>query len=101
MSIVVGQKATNQIAQHMVECWRGFHISQSKDGRREHSEGLRVIFGVYSDIVENDIHTMQRFLRRLQIFVLGKLAGMVSRQNTHRQHMIWGIHDASKESKIR
>ena len=30
--------------------------------RQEHSEGLRVIFGGYSDIVENDILTMQRFL---------------------------------------
>ena len=28
----------------------------------EHSEGLRVIFGEYSDIVENDILTMKRFL---------------------------------------
>ena len=47
------------------------YISRSKeDGRRELSEGLRVIFGEYSDIVENNIHTitvnnsdtMQRFL---------------------------------------
>ena len=30
--------------------------------RRENSEGLRVIFGEYSDIVKNDILTMQRFL---------------------------------------
>ena len=30
--------------------------------RREHLEGLRVIFGKYSDIVENYILTMQRFL---------------------------------------
>ena len=29
--------------------------------RREYSEGLQVIFGDYSDIVENDIDTMQRF----------------------------------------
>ena len=32
------------------------------DRRREHSESLRVIFGEYSDIVENDIFSMQRFL---------------------------------------
>ena len=30
--------------------------------RWEHSEGLRMIFGEYSDIVENDILRMQRFL---------------------------------------
>ena len=48
-SIVIGQKSTNQIAQYM-------------ERRREHSEGLRVIFREYSDIVENDILTMQRFL---------------------------------------
>ena len=30
--------------------------------RRERSEGLRVIVGEYSDIVENYILTMQRFL---------------------------------------
>ena len=61
MSVVVGQKATNQIVQHLVESLARF-FSRSKDGRREHSEGLRVIFGVYSDIVKNDIYTMQRFL---------------------------------------
>ena len=38
------------------------YISRSEDGRRELWEGLRVIFGEDSDIVENDIHTMQRFL---------------------------------------
>ena len=38
------------------------YISRSEDGRRELSEGLRVIFGEYSDIVENDIHTRQRVL---------------------------------------
>ena len=38
------------------------YISRSDDGRRELSEGLRVIFGESSDIVESDIHTMQRFL---------------------------------------
>ena len=38
------------------------YISGSEDGRRELWEGLRVIFGDDSDIVENDIHTMQRFL---------------------------------------
>ena len=52
------------------------YISRSEDGRLKLSEGFRVIFGEYSDIVENDIHTMQRFLGRLQIFVLRGLAGM-------------------------
>ena len=53
-SIVIGQKSTNQIAQYMVEIWR--------NRRQEHSEGLRMNFGQHSDIVENDILTMQRFL---------------------------------------
>ena len=30
--------------------------------REEHSIGLRVILGEFSDIIENDILTMQRFL---------------------------------------
>ena len=37
-------------------------IAVLTEKRREHSEGLRVIFGEYSDIVENDILTMKRFL---------------------------------------
>ena len=32
------------------------------EGVKKHSEGLWVIFGEYSDIIENDILTMQRFL---------------------------------------
>ena len=28
------------------------YITRSKDGRQEHSEGLQVILGEYSDIVE-------------------------------------------------
>ena len=42
--------------------------------RRGHSEGLRVIFGEYSDFVENDI---AKISRRLQIFVLRGLSGML------------------------
>ena len=38
------------------------YISRSEEDRRKHSEGLRVIFGEYSDIGENGILTMQRFL---------------------------------------
>ena len=37
-------------------------IAVLTEKHREHSEGLQVIFGEYSDIVENDILTMQRFL---------------------------------------
>ena len=58
-SIVIGQKSTNQIAQYMVESWCGFaHCYR----HREHLEGLCIIFGEYSDIVENDILTMLRIL---------------------------------------
>ena len=39
---------------------RAVYVSRSEDSRRELSEGLVVMFGEYSDIVENDIHTMQR-----------------------------------------
>ena len=59
MHIVIGQKSTNQIGRYMVESWHGFASSYR---RREHSEGLRVIFGEYSDIVENEFLTMQRIL---------------------------------------
>ena len=38
------------------------YISRSEDSRRKHSEGLRVIFAEHSDVVENGILTMQRFL---------------------------------------
>ena len=41
---------------------RAVYVSRGEDDRRGHSEGLRVIFGEYSDIVENDILTMQRYL---------------------------------------
>lgn len=61
MIVVIGQKSTNQIEQYMVESWRGFCVLFSSLLRWEHSDGLQVIFGDYSDIVENDIHTMQRF----------------------------------------
>ena len=37
-------------------------IAVLTERRQEHLEGLRVIFGEYSDIVKNDILTMQRFL---------------------------------------
>ena len=40
--------------------WEAIAVLTEK--RREHLEGLRVIFGEYSDIFENDILTMQRFL---------------------------------------
>ena len=36
------------------------YISQSKDSRRKHSEGLWVIFGGYLDMVKNGTFTMQR-----------------------------------------
>ena len=39
--------------------------------RRELSEGLRMIFGEYSDIVENDILTMQRSLDVSRFFYSG------------------------------
>ena len=45
----------------MVESWHGFCVLFLSLLRREHSDGLQVIFGDYSDIVENDIHTVQRF----------------------------------------
>ena len=51
-SIVIGQKSTNQIAQYMVESWRGFRTLSSTSGT----------FSEYSDIVENDILTRQIFL---------------------------------------
>ena len=73
-SIVIRQKSTNQIAQYMGQSWHGFlhavYISRSKDGRREHSQALRVIFGEYSHIVENGILTNAKITGRLQIFVL-------------------------------
>ena len=59
MSIVIGQKSTNQIAQYMAESGAVF---SHRHRRQQHSKGLRVIFGEYSDIVDNDILTMQRFL---------------------------------------
>ena len=59
----------------MVESWCVLHtvIDVGK-----HSEGLQVIFGEFSDIVENDILTMQRFLdvSRFLYIVLWGLAGM-------------------------
>ena len=48
-STVVGQKATNRSAQHMLERFlHTVYISRSEDGRWEHSKGLRVIFEEYS-----------------------------------------------------
>ena len=45
--------------------------------RWEHSEGLRVTFGEYSYIVENDILTMQlRFVDVCRFFLLQGFAGM-------------------------
>ena len=44
----------------MVESWCGFCTLLSTSGTSP--EGLRGIFGEFSDIVENDILTMQRFL---------------------------------------
>ena len=59
-SIVIGQKSTNQISQYMV--WHGLAFVRCYR-HWEHLEGLRVICGEYSDIVKNDILTMQlRFL---------------------------------------
>ena len=49
----------------MVESWPvmgTIAIAVLTEKRREHSEGLWVIFGECSDIVEDDILTMQRFL---------------------------------------
>ena len=45
---------------------------------RENSEGLRVIFGQYSDILKNDklFKYNAKISRRLQIFALWGLAGM-------------------------
>ena len=60
MSIVIGQKSTNQIAQYMAESWRGFLTPSSTSGTFKRSSG--VILGEYSDIVDNDILTMQKFL---------------------------------------
>ena len=51
--IKFGQKPTNQIAQYMVEGRRGFFMLLSTSG--SHLEGLWVIFGEYSDIVESEI----------------------------------------------
>ena len=43
--------------------YRGFFKLFSLTERRlQHSEGLRMIFGEYSDIADNDIVTMQRIL---------------------------------------
>ena len=64
MSILIGQKSTNQIAQYMVQNWHSFRMLftsvEAKNAvlterRRKCSEGLQVIFGEYSDIVENYI----------------------------------------------
>ena len=55
-SIVIGQKSTNQIAQYMVgtcKCCSYSETSGTFDS---------VIFREYSDIVENDILTIQIFL---------------------------------------
>ena len=65
-SIVVDQKPTNQIAQHMVENWRGFRTLFTSFEAKMVVGNIRTVFGLifgeYSDIAENDIHTMLRFL---------------------------------------
>ena len=57
MSILIGQKSTNKIAQYLVEGWRGFLTSGTF--RRPSGEFRRVF---RHSGVENDILTMQRFL---------------------------------------
>ena len=46
-------------------------IAVLTEKRREHSKGLRVTFGEYSDTVENDILTMERFLDVSRFCTLG------------------------------
>lgn len=52
------------------------YISRSEDGCKKHSEGLPMIFGEYSDIVENGIPYNAKISRLLNIFVLWGLASM-------------------------
>ena len=94
-SIVIGQKSTNQIAQYMVESWRGFRTLLSTLGT----------FGEYSDIVDNDIFTRQRFLDARFLYsvgwqvwkvVLGVFTKVVLRQgiNATQRYPLFEIVDA-------
>ena len=60
---------------------RTVYISRSDDGGREYLEGLRVIFGEFSDIVENDMLTMQRFLSVSKFLYSGGFAGIHVKPN--------------------
>ena len=72
-SIIIGQRSTNQIAQYMVEVWRGFHLLflMLRTFRRPLGDFRRVFKHCRKWHSYN-----AKISRRLQIFVLQRLAHM-------------------------
>ena len=73
-SIIIGQKSTDQIAQYIVESWRGFCSLLSSSGTFRGPLGdFQRVFGHCR--IWHSYNT--KISRRLQIFVLRGLAGMI------------------------